>query len=94
VGFGTTPDHVITAAWEAFSSSTSMAALEILIATRAMRDPMASQRLAELGRMFAKLGRRDLGAVAAMNSTHTANRCSILGGLGLGARKPAAPCRF
>jgi hypothetical protein len=35
---------------------TSMAALEILIATRAMRDSVASQHLGELGRAFAKLG--------------------------------------
>jgi hypothetical protein len=33
-----------------------MAALEILIATRAMRDSVASQHLGELGRAFAKLG--------------------------------------
>src|SRR6476660_742584 len=33
-------------------------------------------------------------AVATPNSTRTANRCSILGGLGTGARKPAAPGRF
>ena len=50
-------ESTITAAWEAFSSPTSVAALEILIATRAMRDTMASQHLSELGRAFAKLGR-------------------------------------
>jgi AcrR family transcriptional regulator len=50
-------EFIVTAAWEAFSSPTSMAALEILIATRAMRDTAASQHLTDLGREFAKLGR-------------------------------------
>jgi AcrR family transcriptional regulator len=48
---------IVTAAWEAFSSPTSMAALEILIATRAMRDEGAGQHLAQLGRAFGKLGK-------------------------------------
>jgi hypothetical protein len=34
-----------------------MAALEILIATRAMRDTVAGRHLGELARAFAKLGR-------------------------------------
>jgi TetR/AcrR family transcriptional regulator, regulator of cefoperazone and chloramphenicol sensitivity len=50
-------ESIVTAAWDAFSSPTSMAALEILIATRAMRDPDSSQHLGELGRAFVKLGR-------------------------------------
>jgi AcrR family transcriptional regulator len=50
-------ESIVTAAWEAFSSPTSMAALEILIATRSMRDTVASQHLTELGEAFAKLGR-------------------------------------
>jgi AcrR family transcriptional regulator len=50
-------ESIVTAAWEAFSSPTSMAALEILIATRAMRDTVASEHLGELGGAFAKLGR-------------------------------------
>jgi hypothetical protein len=49
-------ESIIIAAWEAFSSPTSMAALEILIATRAMRDTVASQHLGELGQAFVKLG--------------------------------------
>lgn len=53
-------ESILTAAWEAFSSPTSMAALEILIATRAMRDTGASQHLSDLGTAFAKLG-RDIG---------------------------------
>ena len=50
-------EFIVNAAWEAFSSPTSMAALEILIATRAMRDTRASEHLAALGTTFAKLGR-------------------------------------
>jgi len=50
-------EFIVTAAWEAFSSPTSMAALEILIATRAMREEGAGQHLAELGRAFGKLGK-------------------------------------
>src|SRR5215470_14551808 len=48
---------IVNAAWEAFSSPTSMAALEILIATRAMRDPGAGDHLVALGSAFAKLGK-------------------------------------
>ena len=51
-------EFIVNAAWEAFSSPTSMAALEILIATRAMRDTGASEHLAALGATMAKLGKR------------------------------------
>jgi AcrR family transcriptional regulator len=54
---GDRTEFIVNAAWEAFSSPTSMAALEILIATRAMRDVGASQHLAALGTAFASLGR-------------------------------------
>jgi AcrR family transcriptional regulator len=50
-------EFVVNAAWEAFSSPTSMAALEILIATRAMRDTAASEHLVTLGATMAKLGK-------------------------------------
>ena len=50
-------EFIVGAAWEAFSSPTSMAALEILIATRSMRDTSATQHLAALGTTFAKLGK-------------------------------------
>jgi AcrR family transcriptional regulator len=50
-------DFIINAAWEAFSSPTSMASLEILIATRAMRDSGAAEHLAALGTTFGKLGK-------------------------------------
>jgi AcrR family transcriptional regulator len=48
---------IVNAAWEAFSSPTSMAALEILIATRAMRDSGSSAHLATLGATMARLGK-------------------------------------
>jgi AcrR family transcriptional regulator len=50
-------EFIVDAAWEAFSSPTSMAALEILVATRAMRDTGAGEHLAALGTTFAKLGK-------------------------------------
>src|SRR5258708_18921793 len=50
-------EFIVNAAWDAFSSPTSMAALEILIATRAMRDTGASEHIAALGTAFAKLGK-------------------------------------
>jgi AcrR family transcriptional regulator len=51
-------EFIINAAWDAFSSPTSMAALEILIATRAMRDADASEHLTAVGTAFAKLGKQ------------------------------------
>ncbi|MBE1547662.1 AcrR family transcriptional regulator [Mycobacterium sp. OAS707] len=54
---GDRAEFVVNAAWEAFSSPTSMAALEILIATRAMRDTGASAHLATLGATMARLGK-------------------------------------
>jgi AcrR family transcriptional regulator len=62
-------ESIVTAAWEAFSSPTSMAALEILIATRAMRDTNASGHLGELGRAFVTLG-RNIGE--GLNARHAA----------------------
>jgi AcrR family transcriptional regulator len=50
-------EFIVDAAWEAFSSPTSMAALEILIATRALRDTGAGKHLAALGAAMAKLGK-------------------------------------
>jgi AcrR family transcriptional regulator len=50
-------EFIVTAAWDAFSSPTSMAALEILIATRSMRDSGATQQLGDLATTFAKLGK-------------------------------------
>jgi TetR/AcrR family transcriptional regulator, regulator of cefoperazone and chloramphenicol sensitivity len=50
-------ESIVAAAWDAFSSPTSMAAVEILIGTRALRDRAAARHLAELGTTFAKLGK-------------------------------------
>jgi AcrR family transcriptional regulator len=52
----TTAERVVTTAWEAFSTPTSMAALEILIATRADREPAATQHLANLASALSQLG--------------------------------------
>jgi AcrR family transcriptional regulator len=48
---------VIDAVWDAFSSPTSMAALEILIATRGLRDGVANTHLADLMASLTSLGR-------------------------------------
>jgi hypothetical protein len=48
---------VIDAIWEAFSSPTSMAALEILISTRGLRGAVANTHLAYLMDTLTKLGR-------------------------------------
>lgn len=50
-------EFIITAAWEAFSSPTSIASLEILIATRAVRNSGAAEHLAQLATTFGKLGK-------------------------------------
>jgi len=64
----------IGAAWEAFSSPVSMAAIEILIATRAMRDPAASRHLAELGTTFVRLGRHIGEGLASRHAAAIGNR--------------------
>jgi AcrR family transcriptional regulator len=48
---------VVDSVWQAFSSPTSMAALEILIATRAVRDSAANAALSETMQRFTELGR-------------------------------------
>ena len=48
-------ERVVHAAWEVFSSPTSRASLEILIATRAMRDKRATRHLIELHRAIEDL---------------------------------------
>jgi AcrR family transcriptional regulator len=59
---------VVHAAWEAFSSPTSRAALEILIGTRAMRDKRATRHLVELQRAITDLS-RDIAE--GLDSPHT-----------------------
>ncbi len=49
--------QVVTAAWEAMSSPTSRAAIEILIGTRATRGSAAAGHLTRLARTFSELGR-------------------------------------
>lgn len=46
----------VTLAWEAMSSPTSRAAIEILIATRATRGVAAAGHLKQLGKSFTRLG--------------------------------------
>jgi AcrR family transcriptional regulator len=48
---------VIDTIWGAFSSPTSMAALEILISTRGLRDTVANTHLADLMTTLTSLGR-------------------------------------
>jgi AcrR family transcriptional regulator len=48
---------VVDAAWSAFSSPTSMAAIEILISTRSGRDDAVNSRLGEAMRQLTDLGR-------------------------------------
>jgi AcrR family transcriptional regulator len=48
---------VVDAAWDAFSSPTSMAALEILISTRAEREEAVNRHLADVMRQLTELGR-------------------------------------
>lgn len=50
-------EFVIDAVWNAFSSPTSMAALEILIATRGLRGGVANTHLADLMTSLTSLGR-------------------------------------
>ncbi|KUH85874.1 MULTISPECIES: TetR/AcrR family transcriptional regulator [unclassified Mycobacterium] len=60
---------VVDAMWQAFSSPTSMAALEVLISTRAARDSKVNARLSDTMRQFTELGRHlgeDLDAPQAM----------------------------
>jgi AcrR family transcriptional regulator len=47
---------VVDAGWRAFSDPASLAALEILVALRADRDPSRDVHLAELGRHLTQLG--------------------------------------
>ena len=50
-------EQVVTAAWEAMSSPTSRAAIEILIATRPTRGTTAAGHLRRLAKTFAQLGK-------------------------------------
>ena len=54
---GRRAEQVVTAAWEAMSSPTSRAAIEILIGTRATRGAAAAGHLKRLAKAFSELGR-------------------------------------
>jgi hypothetical protein len=66
-------EFIVNAAWGAFSSPTSMAALEILIATRSMRDSVATQHLTELANAFVKLGKHIGEGLAVRHATAIGN---------------------
>lgn len=73
-----TPTHdrvafVVDAVWHAFSSPTSMAALEILISTRSMRDAVANTHLAEIMKTFTVLGRQMGEGLDAPDATEVGN---------------------
>jgi AcrR family transcriptional regulator len=50
-------EAVVDAGWNAFSNPASLAAFEILVATRAGREPGFEEHLADLGDQLARLGR-------------------------------------
>jgi len=51
------PAFIVDAVWQAFSSPTSMAALEILIATRGARTSSANAHLAAMTKRLTEIGR-------------------------------------
>lgn len=65
-------EQVVTAAWEAMSSPTSRAAIEILIGTRATRGAAAAGHLRRLAKAFSELGR-------AIDADLDANQSAALG---------------
>jgi len=56
-GIETRTAFVVETVWDAFSSPTSMAALEILISTRGLRNAVANTHLADLMEKLTNLGR-------------------------------------
>jgi AcrR family transcriptional regulator len=50
-------EAVVEAGWSAFSNPPSLAAFEILVATRGSREPRLEQHLADLADQLARLGR-------------------------------------
>lgn len=64
---------VVSAVWQAFSSATSRAALEILIATRGRRGSAANTHLAELMAKLADLGRQLGEGLSAPDAAHVGN---------------------
>jgi AcrR family transcriptional regulator len=64
---------VVDAVWEAFSSPTSRAALEILIVTRAGRDAATNQHLADVLARLTALGKRLGEGLAAPDAAEIGN---------------------
>lgn len=64
---------VVDAVWEAFSSPTSMAALELLIATRAVRNAAANAQLANVMDRLTALGRHLGEDLSAPNAAQLGN---------------------
>ena len=64
---------VVEAVWQAFSSATSRAALEILISTRGIRGDAVNTHLAELMAKLTDLGRQLGEGLAAPDATHVGN---------------------
>ena len=69
----TRTQFVIDAVWDAFSSPTSMAALEILIATRGLRDGVANTHLADLMASLTSLGRHLGKGLSALHAGRIGN---------------------
>lgn len=51
-------EALVEAAWSVFSSPLAMAGFEIVVATRAQRDPRVTEHLVELGFQLRRLGRQ------------------------------------
>ncbi|CAN5740546.1 hypothetical protein BH09ACT7_BH09ACT7_27330 [soil metagenome] len=64
---------VVDAVWQAFASPTSMAALEILISTRAVRDSTANAALSETMQRLTELGRHLGEGLDAPHATEIGN---------------------
>lgn len=64
---------VVEAVWRAFSSATSRAALEILIATRGIRGAAVNTHLAQLMAELTDLGRQLGEGLSAPDATHIGN---------------------
>lgn len=65
--------HLVDATWQAFSSATSRAALEILITTRVDRDTAANKHLADVMVTFTELGERLGTGLAARHAADIGN---------------------
>lgn len=66
-------EAVVATAWEAFSTPTSMAALEILVATRAQRDTSSTTHLEEIAIALNDLGRQIGRGLHASHATAIGN---------------------